>query len=44
VNGVTTAAVSVGDGLLWDLFANADEVATEMTAQIESRVEHLRAS
>jgi Zn-dependent protease with chaperone function len=44
VSGITTTAMSVGDGLVWDLFANAEKLATEMTAQIESRVEHLRAS
>jgi hypothetical protein len=44
ISGITTTAVWTGDGLVWDLFANAEGVAKEMTAQIESRVEHLRES
>ena len=44
VSRITTAPMPVGDGLIWDLFANAADLSTEMTAQIDSRVEHLRAS
>jgi Zn-dependent protease with chaperone function len=44
VSGIATTAVPVGDGLVWDLFANAEGVANEMTAQIESQVAHLRPS
>lgn len=42
VSQVTTVGTPVADGLVWDLFANAEGVATEMTAQLESRLKELR--